>query len=80
MFAKIDVKGADAHPLWVFLTTTIPGFFGSQSIKWNFTKFLCGVDGVPVHRYGTNTYPSTFEKDIVALLEKVTQTNEEASA
>ena len=45
MMAKIEVNGADAHPLYQWLTAEAPGLLGSKAIKWNFTKFLVGRDG-----------------------------------
>jgi hypothetical protein len=49
--AAIDVNGADAHPLYKYLTTTKKGLLGSGAIKWNFTKFLVDTDGKVVERY-----------------------------
>jgi glutathione peroxidase len=57
MFAKIDVNGADAHPLFKYLTSTKKGLLGSQAIKWNFTKFLIGRDGTVIDRYAPTTKP-----------------------
>lgn len=65
---KVDVNGADAHPLFRFLTTTLPGVLGTQPIKWNFTKFLVDRRGVPVKRYAPTTTPADLEKDVEALL------------
>jgi glutathione peroxidase len=56
MFAKVDVNGADAHPLFKWLTAELPGWLG-QSIKWNFTKFLIGSDGKPIKRFASITKP-----------------------
>lgn len=56
MFAKVDVKGANAHPLFTWLTEELPGWFGA-SIKWNFTKFLIGRDGKPIKRFASITKP-----------------------
>jgi glutathione peroxidase len=56
MFAKVDVNGANAHPLFQWLTTALPGWLG-KSIKWNFTKFLIGRDGKPIKRFATITKP-----------------------
>ena len=47
LFAKVDVNGPNAHPLFQYLTSVKPGFLGSRNIKWNFTKFLVGRDGTP---------------------------------
>jgi glutathione peroxidase len=56
MFAKVDVNGADAHPLFKWLTVALPGWLG-KSIKWNFTKFLIGRDGKPIKRFTSITKP-----------------------
>lgn len=57
MFAKIDVKGAHAHPLYRYLTAARPGVLGLRAIKWNFTKFLVGRDGTVIDRYAPSTKP-----------------------
>ena len=69
MFDKIDVNGANAHPLFQWLKSSRPGVLGSEAIKWNFTKFLVGRDGRVVARYAPTTAPSDLEKDINAALE-----------
>jgi glutathione peroxidase len=56
MFAKVDVNGSNAHPLFKWLTAELPGWLG-KSIKWNFTKFLIGRDGTPIKRFATITKP-----------------------
>lgn len=56
MFAKVDVNGSNAHPLFKWLTGELPGWLG-KSIKWNFTKFLIGRDGTPIKRFATITKP-----------------------
>ena len=56
VFAKVDVNGPTAHPLFQWLTGELPGWLG-KSIKWNFTKFLIGRDGKPVERFATITKP-----------------------
>lgn len=58
IFAKVDVNGPAAHPLFQWLTGELPGWLG-KSIKWNFTKFLIGRDGKPVKRFATITKPET---------------------
>ncbi|NKF21877.1 glutathione peroxidase [Solimonas marina] len=68
MFAKIDVNGANAHPLYQFLKSSAPGMLGTEGIKWNFTKFLIGKDGKVVKRYGSMDTPEKIDKDIAALL------------
>ncbi len=68
LFEKIDVNGANAHPLYQFLTKAAPGILGSEAIKWNFTKFLVDGNGTVVKRYGSTTEPKDIERDIDALL------------
>ena len=68
MFAKIEVNGAQAHPLYQYLKQQQPGILGSQAIKWNFTKFLIDRQGVVLRRYGSVDKPESLEPDIVALL------------
>lgn len=68
LFNKIDVNGESAHPLFKFLTSQAKGFFGSKSIKWNFTKFLVSADGTSIKRYAPITKPETLTKDIEKLL------------
>ena len=58
MFAKVNVNGKEAHPLFSYLTENAPGVMGSKSIKWNFTKFLIDRDGNIVSRYAPKTKPS----------------------
>lgn len=68
LFAKIDVNGDNAHPLYKHLKKAAPGILGSQGIKWNFTKFLVGRDGKVVQRFSTMTKPKAIEPAIKALL------------
>ena len=68
LFSKIDVNGADTHPLYVFLKTERPGIFKTEAIKWNFTKFLVDRQGEVIGRFGSNVEPSDLEKDIIAAL------------
>jgi glutathione peroxidase len=68
MFAKIDVNGADAHPLFRYLKQAAPGLLGSEAIKWNFTKFLVKKDGSVHKRYAPQTEPKELIPDIEALL------------
>ena len=63
MFAKIDVNGDDAHPLYQWLKTRSAGVLGSEAIKWNFTKFLVGRDGQVVKRYAPTDTPEKIGKD-----------------
>lgn len=65
---KVEVNGANAHPLFKFLTAALPGVLGTQPVKWNFTKFLVDKAGVPVKRYASMTPPEDLAKDIEALL------------
>jgi glutathione peroxidase len=67
MFAKIDVNGDDAHPLYQWLRTEQGGIAG-DAIKWNFTKFLLDTEGRVVKRYGSTTKPEKITDDIEALL------------
>ncbi len=69
MFAKIEVNGENAHPLYKYLKTAKPGLLGTEAIKWNFTKFLVGRDGEPVARYAPTTKPEDLEKPVMALLQ-----------
>ena len=68
LFAKIDVNGKDAHPLFAHLKSKAPGLLGSEGIKWNFTKFLVNREGGVVARYAPATSPESIAKDIEALL------------
>ncbi len=66
---KIDVNGANAHPLYRFLKQKAQGWF-TNSIKWNFTKFLVSPDGKTIRRYAPITKPNKLAKDIEAWLGK----------
>ena len=68
MFAKIEVNGDNTHPLYVQLKTEAKGLLGSESIKWNFTKFLVARDGRVVKRYAPQDKPESLASDIEALL------------
>ncbi|WP_260288170.1 glutathione peroxidase [Peribacillus aracenensis] len=68
MFAKVNVNGKEAHPLFSYLTENAPGVMGSKSIKWNFTKFLIDRNGNIVSRYAPKTKPLDMEEDIKKLL------------
>ena len=63
MFAKVDVNGSNAHPLWEWLKSEKGGLFGG-AIKWNFTKFLVGRNGSVIGRYGSTTTPADIAPDI----------------
>lgn len=68
MMSKVKVNGADAHPLWKWLTKEAPGILGSKSVKWNFTKFLIGRDGKVLGRYAPTDKPEAIAADIEAAL------------
>lgn len=68
MFAKIDVNGPDAHPLFSYLKTARKGLLGTEAVKWNFTKFLVGRDGAVLRRYAPTDTPKQIEIDILPLL------------
>ena len=67
MFAKVDVNGESAHPLYRFLKESKPGVFGSERIKWNFTKFLVDRTGRVVDRFA----PATPPQEIAARIEEL---------
>jgi glutathione peroxidase len=64
MMEKIKVNGGQAHPLWKWLTAEARGVLGTQSVKWNFTKFLVGKDGEVIKRYGPGDEPAALKQDI----------------
>ena len=68
MMAKIDVNGAQAHPLYQWLSSEAPGLLGSKAIKWNFTKFLVGKDGSVLKRYAPTDTPASLARDVEAAL------------
>ncbi|HEX5738382.1 MAG TPA: glutathione peroxidase [Hydrogenophaga sp.] len=68
MMSKIDVNGAEAHPLYQWLAAEAPGLLGSKAIKWNFTKFLVGKDGRVIRRYAPQDAPEKLASDIEAAL------------
>jgi glutathione peroxidase len=68
MMEKVDVNGAQAHPLYQWLTAEAPGLLGSKAIKWNFTKFLVGKDGRVIKRYAPQDAPEKLAADIEAAL------------
>lgn len=68
MFSKIDVNGANEHPLYAFLKAKQKGLLGSEAIKWNFTKFLVSPSGEVLKRYAPQTEPKTLEGDIEKVL------------
>ncbi len=76
MFAKVDVNGDDAHPLFAWLRKAAPGLLGSETIKWNFTKFLVDRDGRVVERFAPTTTPD----DIVPAIEKLLRAPDQSSS
>ena len=68
VFAKVDVNGGEADPLFERLKTDAPGVLGSKAIKWNFTKFLVDREGKVVDRYAPTTKPADIRADIEKLL------------
>jgi len=71
MFAKIDVNGGSAHPLYRYLKHEKPGVLGTERIKWNFTKFLVDRRGEVVARYSPLTKPDGLDTPVTKLLEEV---------
>jgi glutathione peroxidase len=69
VFSKIDVNGSDAHPVFKYLKSELPGFI-LKRIKWNFTKFLIDPNGIPVKRYAPSVSPENITGDIEKLLGK----------
>jgi glutathione peroxidase len=68
MFAKVDVNGPGAHPLYQYLTATKRGFMGTRNIKWNFTKFLIDREGRVRGRFGPTTKPEALDAVIAKAL------------
>ena len=68
LFAKIEVNGANAHPLYKYLKAQAKGLLGSESIKWNFTKFLVDREGNVLRRYASADAPEKIGKDLAAYL------------
>ena len=68
MFAKIDVNGEEAHPLFKYLKEAQKGLLGIEAIKWNFTKFLVDKNGVVINRFAPATKPESLEVDILLYL------------
>jgi glutathione peroxidase len=64
MFSKIEVNGENTHPLYQWMKKEAKGLLGSESIKWNFTKFLIDTEGNVVKRYAPNDTPEKIEKDL----------------
>ena len=68
MFAKIEVNGPEAHPLYQHLKQSAKGLLGTEGIKWNFTKFLVDRNGAVVKRYAPTDTPESIEKDLAVVL------------
>lgn len=68
MFAKVDVNGDEAHPLYKFLKKEEKGFLGTEAIKWNFTKFLVDKSGNVIERFAPQAKPEDLAKDIEKVL------------
>ncbi|MFC6634594.1 glutathione peroxidase [Microbulbifer taiwanensis] len=68
LYAKLDVNGPDAHPLFVELKKQAPGILGTEGVKWNFTKFLVNRDGKVVKRFAPKDKPEALEAEIEQLL------------
>jgi len=69
LFAKIEVNGSGTHPLYTLLKKAQPGLFGSEAIKWNFTKFLVNREGKVLKRYAPTDTPEKIEADLIKLIE-----------
>jgi len=69
LFAKIEVNGSGAHPLYKYLKKAQPGLFGSEAIKWNFTKFLVNREGEVLKRYAPTDTPEKIEGDLRRMIE-----------
>lgn len=70
MFAKVDVNGEEAHPLFKHLTSQAKGVLGTKTVKWNFTKFIVDQNGEVTERFSPKTPPKELESSIIALLDK----------
>ena len=70
MMEKVNVNGADAHPLYQWLKSQAPGLLGTEGIKWNFTKFLVSKEGQVIKRYAPQDAPAKIAADIEAALAK----------
>jgi glutathione peroxidase len=68
MFAKVEVNGASAHPLFQHLKSSEPGVFGTEAIKWNFTKFLVDPEGKVLRRFAPTTKPEDLGPEIEKVL------------
>lgn len=68
LFAKVDVNGDQAAPVYNYLKDSLPGILGIKAVKWNFTKFLIDKEGHPVERYAPTDKPLSIAKDIKKIL------------
>lgn len=68
LYARVDVNGGDAHPLFKYLSSEARGVLGSKAIKWNFTKFLVNREGKVLKRFGPNDTPEQIESEISVLV------------
>ena len=68
MYAKVDVNGANTHPLYKWMKEEKSGFLGTDGVKWNFTKFLIDRNGNVVKRYAPTDTPEKIEKDLASVL------------
>jgi glutathione peroxidase len=68
MFAKVDVNGDKAHPLYKWLKSEKSGFLGTEGVKWNFTKFLVNREGEVIKRYAPTDTPEKIDKDLGGVL------------
>ncbi|TAK09531.1 MAG: glutathione peroxidase [Candidatus Manganitrophaceae bacterium] len=68
MFAKVDVNGDRAHPLFDYLKKSLPGILNTEPIKWNFTKFLVDRSGKPIERFAPATPPESIQKAVESVL------------
>ena len=69
VLGKLECEnGSVTHPLYLFLRSSLSGGILGPSLKWNFTKFLCDKNGIPIKRFGPTSSPLSFEKDIQELI------------
>lgn len=68
LYAKVEVNGSATHPLYAWLKNACPGILGSEAIKWNFTKFIVGRDGLPLTRHAPATKPEDLAAEIESWL------------
>ena len=73
LYAKIEVNGDNAHPLYKWLKSQKAGILGTEAIKWNFTKFLIDRNGGVLKRFAPNDTPEKLEKDVALALVEPTR-------